>query len=277
MKKIVTRKSSVKNTILLLLLCLSACGVRASNNEARQRNLDQRNLDRPDSMPLNQVIVLGAIHGQHKESELFGIAELEAILRAVKPDFILAEIPPGDLPPALSQYRSSGEISEGRVSHFPEYVQAVIPLQAELGYEIVECAGWSAEMAKTRRTLLSQWKESRPDETRLVDEAMARADEEIESGHKADDPMWIHSPEYDAIVKRGMTPYDDLFGADLGAGGWAAINASHYSLIDEAIARHRQGGGKRFLVIFGAWHKYWFLEKLKERDDINLRSLRDFL
>lgn len=31
------------------------------------------------------------------------------------------------------------------------------------------------------------------------------------------------------------------------------------------------------MITFGAWHKYWFLEKLREQKDIKLRNLREFL
>ena len=34
--------------------------------------------------------------------------------------------------------------------------------------------------------------------------------------------------------------------------------------------------GKRILITFGASHKYWFLEKLRERDDIRLIDPLEF-
>lgn len=249
------------------ILLLTLLGVACANSSPRTDH----------SLPPNEVIVMGAIHGDHTESSVYGIPRIEEILRKVQPDYILAEIPPDSLAQALAEFRATDTIEKGRVSHFPEYVLAVFPLQKELGYEIVACAGWTADMALKRCTLLADWKQSRPDETRQVDAAMTAAEAKIVLGHKADDPLWIHSPEYDAIVKEGMGPYSGLFGADLGAGGWPAINASHYALIEKGIAEKGQGGGKRFLVIFGARHKYWFLEKLAERPDLRVGSLRAYL
>ena len=41
-----------------------------------------------------------------------------------------------------------------------------------------------------------------------------------------------------------------------------------------AIRRHRGG---RILITFGAGHKYWLLEQLRERDDVRLLDVREFL
>jgi hypothetical protein len=89
-------------------------------------------------------------------------------------------------------------------------------------------------------------------------------------------PRGIHTDRYDAIVAEGMEPYSRLWNDDLGPGGWDNINAAHYALIARALDAHR-GEGKRFVVMFGAWHKYWLRRALRRRDDIVLRSVRDFL
>ncbi len=247
--------------------CVSSCGSTSEGPTAPARINDGR----------NEVIVLGAIHSRHLGSQRYGTDELKAIISRVNPDFILAEIPPERLPIALAEYRAQGTVQESRVSRFPEYVDAAFPLLATMNFEIIGCAAWTSTMASERRALLQEWKESRPGDTAKVDEAMKEAKEAIADGHAADDPRWIHSPGYDRLVKTGMTPYSELFGRDLGTGGWPGINAAHYALIEAAIEEHGDGGNKRFLVIFGSWHKYWFLEQLKERKDLRVLGLRDFL
>ena len=89
-----------------------------------------------------------------------------------------------------------------------------------------------------------------------------------------DRTLGIDTERYDAIVKRGLGPYDRLFNDDLGDGGWTNINAAHWALIEAALDEHR-GEGKRFLVTFGAWHKYWFLERLREREDVVVLQLAE--
>ena len=51
----------------------------------------------------------------------------------------------------------------------------------------------------------------------------------------------------------------------------------NYALIEKALASRGCAGGKRFLIILGAWHKYWFLEKLRKRDDLRVVGLSEFL
>ena len=88
-------------------------------------------------------------------------------------------------------------------------------------------------------------------------------------------PRGIHSDRYDAIVAEGMEPHNRLWNDDLGAGGWDNINAAHYALIARALDAHR-GEGKRFVITFGAWHKYWLLEQLRERDDVVVLDPLDY-
>ncbi len=220
---------------------------------------------------------MGTIHGKHLSSRVYGIGRVKSIIERIKPHFILAEIPPDRIATALAEFRADAMVSEARVSRFPEYVDAVFPLQTSVGFAVIACAGWTAKMASERRALLAEWKQSRPEDSATVDAAMALATRKIQASHDPEDPAWIHSSGYDQLVKAGMTPYSEIFGDDLGAGGWQAINSAHYSLIDAAIKRHGKGGGKRFLVIFGAWHKYWFLEQLRERNDIRIINLNEFL
>ena len=148
----------------------------------------------------NEVIVLGMIHGGHRDSDLYGLERIQEIVRRVAPDAILSEIPPDRIEQAKAEFARSGVIEEPRVRVFPEYADAIFPLTREL----------------------------------------------------------------------------DFFNADLGPGGWDNINRAHYLLIERYLDAHRDQG-KRFLITFGAWHKYWFLDQLRMREDIRLRSATEFL
>ncbi len=224
----------------------------------------------------SEVVVMGMIHGGHKTSARYGIDTVKRYIRAIKPDYLLCEIPPDRLDAALSEFRNSGTVTEPRVRRFPEYVDAIFPLTAEMDFVIVPCAGWTREMADDRRAKLKLWETTRPEESGEVDRAEQAAEKGIERRGLGDDPRGIHTDAYDEIVKRGLEPYNRLFNDDLGAGGWDNINAAHYALIEAALDRHK-GSGKRFLITFGSWHKYWFLEKLRKRRDIVLRGPQYYL
>lgn len=223
-----------------------------------------------------EVIVLGMIHGEHRTSPHYGLARLRKIVERIDPDYILTEIPPARFPIAQAQFDADGTIAEPRVARFPEYVDVVFPMTRDNDFEIVPCAGWTEAMAKDRRDKLAEWKTSRAEESALVDAAMANAEASIAAEGAPDDPAFIHTDRYDALVKAGMEPYNRLFNDDLGAGGWDSINAAHYGLVVDAIEA-RKAPGKTFLVTFGAWHKYWLVEHLRQRDDVVVRSAAPFL
>ena len=218
----------------------------------------------------NEVIVLGMIHGGHRTNPLYGIDVVKDIVRSIKPDFILAEIPPDRFPRAQDEFRRTGRITEPRVTVFPEYTEAVFPLTRELNFVIVPCAAWTRAMADDRRRKLARYKTERKEEHDEMTAARRTMNRELKGS--GDRPEGIHTDEYDRIVERGMEPYNRHFNEDLGAGGWDNINAAHYALIARALDRHR-GEGKRFLITFGSWHKHWFLKKLRKRDDIVIRPL----
>lgn len=256
----------------LVALGLGAC---ASTTTRSQSGASEEASGR---MSRTRVIVLGTIHGQHRTSERYSIAILTAALRSIKPDSVLCEIPPDRLDVARRQFETTGKIDEPRVRVFPEYVDVLFPLTKETTFEIVPCAGWTKAMSDERSRKLTEWTTTRPDETAEVEAAQKNADEAIARESQAlgmtpDDPMFIHTPRFDELTKAGLEPYDRLFNADLGPGGWTNINTSHYALISKALDE-RKGQGKTVVVIFGAGHKYWFLEKLRERGDVELVDAR---
>jgi hypothetical protein len=67
-----------------------------------------------------------------------------------------------------------------------------------------------------------------------------------------------------------------LFNVELGLGGWENINIAHYWNIEKAIEKYRNQG-KRFLIVYGAGHKGWFLRELRKRNDITLLEMEPFL
>lgn len=217
--------------------------------------------------PPTEVVVLGMIHGSHRTSEVYGLDTLEAILRESRPDVVLTEIPPDRLARAAAEFAKDGTIEEPRVVRFPEYVDVLFPLQAELGFEIVPCAAWTSVMASARSEALRGFSETRPDDTAAMQAGFASVDERLAELGDPEDPRLIHTDRYDAFVTDGMRPYDELFNDDLGPGGWTNINDAHWALCAEALDG-LAGTGKRAVITFGAWHKAPFRERLALRDDV---------
>ena len=91
---------------------------------------------------------------------------------------------------------------------------------------------------------------------------------------RGDDPLFIHTDEFDRIVETSRRPYQDHFDADLGPGGWTQINRAHTDLINAALDTI-SGQGKTALVTFGSAHKYKILRSVEGREDVELLDTRD--
>ncbi len=253
-----------KLTSLLLAVWLGLCGSLCDDAQARQDNSK------------NTVIVMGMIHSKHRQSDVYSLDRLKELIQQVDPDYVLTEIPPDRLDEAAKQYRETGTITESRVRVFPEYTDALFPLTKEMDFEIIPCAAWTKAMNDSRRETLNKARETHPDETAEMNEAQNQASVNIGKMGDSNDPLVIHTDQYDAYVKEGMEPYDRHFNEMIGEGGWENINAAHYALIEKALDE-RKGEGKRFLITFGSWHKYYIKEQLRKRTDINLVSMTEFL
>jgi len=228
--------------------------------------------------PKNEVLVLGTIHSGHITDSVYNIAYLDKLIRHINPDYILAEIPPDRFENAMQGFQRDDSISEPRVLRFPEYVDVVFPLTKELDFEIIPTAGWTFPMAQERSLKLRAISK---DSSRIVDwtaylAANKRSDSIYKATGKVNDPYFIHSDSYDSIQDISLQVYNKLFNVELGLGGWENINIAHYWHIEKALEKHRYEN-KRFLIIYGAGHKGWFLRELRKRDDIHLLEMKPFL
>ena len=231
-----------------------------------------------EAAPLNEVVVLGMIHGQHETSESFSLEVVRDLVRAIDPDYWLTEIPPNRWDRAWAEYQTTGTVEEPRVRRFPEYMQGLFPLSRELDFEVIPTAGWTQPMSDFRAAYLDAYSTDPERAARWAEyQAAGRASAEaLAAGGAADDPRWIHTDAYDQAYDIRMRTYARLFDRSLGPGGWEAINASHWANIERALDLHR-GEGVRFLLTYGAGHKGPFLRELRKRDDIVLLDVGEFL
>lgn len=233
---------------------------------------------RPTPARPNEVVFLGMIHGEHRTSTRFSLEVLRRVVRAIRPDYWLTEMPPNRLARATEEFARTGTIAEPRVSRFPEYVDVLFPLARELPFTVFGTAAWSQPMDKYRRERLAAIAR-RPDRAadwRAYQDAEAASERALAAGGAADDPRWIHTDAYDAAQRVGLDVYNARFDAELGTGGWDTINRAHFAHIARVLDAHR-GEGARILITYGAGHKSWMLPRLRDRDDLTVLDVGRFL
>lgn len=224
---------------------------------------------------LNIVTIVGAIHGQHRRSQQYSLTKLNDAIVRFNPDIIMVELPPERFAIAQANFNQFGEVRESRTDDFPELIDVVFPLSKERTFKMVPVAAWTQKIADDRRAVLAKLQQDplRAAQWKQHQAAVAAYNKAVRG--RSDDPAFIHSSGYDAAVKMRQENYENLFGDDLGAGGWETINAAHYKKIAAALDSV-QGQGKRILILYGAWHKYWILEQLEKRRDIQIVNAARF-
>ncbi|MEO1044264.1 MAG: hypothetical protein AAFX04_02360 [Pseudomonadota bacterium] len=259
-------------TVFLALFPLTACGTGGATQDSRTA---QPGIPAAQRGGKTEVIIIGMIHGGHRTARNYPLSRIETVVRAIAPDLVLTEIPPDRIDAALQSWRDTGRVTEQRTRAFPEYTDVIIPLQAELGFAMKGTAAWTPEIAASRRAKL-QTIEADPDRADQwaawqVSQAQFRATLD----GRGSDPLYIHTTEYDVAVEARYQPYIRYFDPEIGAGGWEAINRGHWANIAAELDAV-SGQGKRVLITYGGFHKYWILRQLAERDDVIVTPARDY-
>ena len=231
----------------------------------------------PRSGRPTQVAVMGMIHSQHRTSKTWGLEQVRQTIERFDPDVIVPEIPPDRWERVWSDYAERGVIEDPRVKRFPEYTDVLLPLKVQMGFAVAPAAAWTKEMSDLRNARIKEFdQDDRFANERAEYEKKTAQVQAADVDHigDSDDPRVIHSDRYDQRIKAELTLYNDSLNDWIGPGGWNNINEGHYRLIDQAIHEHP---GQRLLITFGSGHKYWILEQLRKRKDIELVDLTDYL
>jgi Xaa-Pro aminopeptidase len=224
-----------------------------------------------------EVAVVGTIHGPHRTSTRYSNGVFRSLIAALRPDFVLTEIPPNRFDAAMREYAATGTIVEPRVLRFPEYVDVLIPMARSRGFVLIPTAGWTKPMDAYRTAALRaiEADPSRRAEWAEYTRATRRADSLV-TVFGSDNPYFLNSAAYDSIQTAAHEPYNRLFNAELGPGGWDNINEAHFANIARALDVHR-GEGRRFVITYGAGHKEWFMRALRARDDVTILDVAPYL
>ncbi|MEO1220926.1 MAG: hypothetical protein AAFY42_06195 [Pseudomonadota bacterium] len=217
--------------------------------------------------------MVGVIHSNHLQSESYSLDVLEAAIRKAAPDVIITEIPPDRVEQAITSFRATGEVNEPRTQVFPEYTDVVFPLSRKMDFGIVGAAGWTSEIARNRSAALRRIQDDPARATQWAEHRAALRSYSRKLDGRGRDPRFIHTREFDELVRASRQPYEHYFDGDLGPGGWTQINRAHTDLINAELDKIR-GQGLTAVITFGTAHKYKILESLEDRTDIELLDAR---
>ena len=70
--------------IVYLILVFSLLNIGCKESTKKEKNQKSE----------NEVLILGTIHSGHLTDSIYNTAYLDKLIREIKPDYILAEIPP---------------------------------------------------------------------------------------------------------------------------------------------------------------------------------------
>ncbi len=218
-----------------------------------------------------RLTILGTIHSTHRQSQSYSLDVFRDAIIKAKPDVILTEIPPDRIAEAKRSFAETGEVTEPRTRVFPEYTDVIFPLTRDMDFQIVGTAGWTQAIADNRQAALKRIENDPTRADQWTQHLAARRAYPRNLAGRGDDPLFIHTDEYDGLVEAAQTPYQRYFDQDLGAGGWTQINTAHTDLINRTLD-DISGQGLNALVTFGSWHKYMIKRSVIQRDDIHLED-----
>ncbi len=215
-----------------------------------------------------EVVFVATIHRQHLSHENYPMALLERVVRATRPEVVIAEIPPAGQARIESSLQS--ETSDPWLESFPELSQVVYPLRDELGFELVAASAWERQVS-------DDWKaywDAHPDGPdaelyRNAADHFARVNEDEDN-----DPEWLHSPTYRRLAGWTDTALSSHAAEELGAADPITLGRKHAGAVVRAILAHQ---GRRIVVVWDA-RKRWILEReVRSLSNVVVHDTRWFL
>lgn len=218
---------------------------------------------------MKTVSVLGVLHNLHttRFADTYSLDDLAAILRALRPDCVLAELPPG-----WDERRTAETLPDFKM----EYREVILPLAKEIDYTVIPVdyaspryAEAGAHWDEARQTLvpygavkhalLTQFEEA-------VFEALSQGFQSPAALNSAacNDLIWA--------VKEVETRW--FFQEHSEHDIWEQHNQLNYEKMLEAI---RQREEARFLITFGLYHKYWFEARLQHERWLHFEPIAEQL
>lgn len=232
----------------------------------------------PRAATATQVAIFGVLHRSHLKSYNFSLSYIEAVLRKIRPDVVLVEVPPDRFERGLAEVAAAPglatpeDISDSWLRAFPEIYRVAYPQQSQLGYELVPVSGWQPRVSRDRK---AYWDSNpRGPNSEQYRSAQAAFDEAKTRHRPTENPRWVNGNEYLAVSGAARRALSRAADEQLGAAAVGRINAAHFRLIDAAIRRH---AGKRILLLFGARHRWYFQPRIAEMDGVELVPLGRFL
>ncbi|MFP4344946.1 MAG: hypothetical protein ACLFU8_09655 [Anaerolineales bacterium] len=205
---------------------------------------------------MKEVSVLGVLHNLHASlfAESYSLEDLAAILRAVRPQCVLAE-----LPPDWEARYTARTLPDFKM----EYREVILPLAEEVGYTVVPVdyasplyAEAGAHWDEARQTLVPYGEVKHALLSQFEDAVYTALPQAFRS------PQALNSPACNDLI-RALKETEALwfFRQHPEHNVWEQHNRVNYEHILEVVSRREE---ERFLVTFGLYHKYWFEERLQQ-------------
>ncbi|MCP4092222.1 MAG: hypothetical protein GY747_02145 [Planctomycetes bacterium] len=225
-----------------------------------------------------RVFVLGMLHDGHHTSETWGLEQVRETIRRINPDVIGLELSDDNLAAVLETWTADQTVEDERALRFPEYVQVVLPLMDEMGFDVASIAMWHEMLDGMRRGKIAEFNTKPEFEQQRADYADAKAwTKEWLAAREftADDPYYIHSWDADIYARGKSGAYDYYLNEVIGRpSGWTYVHDEHYEKIINVL---RDYPGQTVLLTFGTNHIYWFHELLRWHPDVELVDVRPYL
>ena len=206
--------------------------------------------------PGTEVAILGTLHRGHETSTHYGLAEVEAVIRAANPDVVMLEVPPHLFPSVVEACTGGPVTPEAAVfaTSYPEVCEVAIPLQASMGYTMLPISGWTESVSEDREAYYA----THPigPGTREYILAQHRSQAAQLDNDMWENPAWVNGEEYLALSSDEGRWLSYFAEEDLGDAGELRLNSRHAGLMLDGIREHV---GERILVMFGARHRYFLL------------------
>lgn len=216
-----------------------------------------------------EVAVLGVVHSKKFTPKVI------RTVRSYKPQVVFVEIPPHLFKKEVKVadkrgFETTREYLEERtrwIKYFPNVYAGVLPLRKEMGYAVEPVSGWREAVSSDRKRFWDEHGKD-PEVVRLRgvhDRAKQALDEIVK---REGSTLWfLNTPHYTDAKRIERSVWSACFDEGLGRGGEVAINTEHYNTIERALKRH---ASKRILIVYGAAHRYWFIDRLVKNKAVTL-------
>lgn len=211
--------------------------------------------------------MLGTVGLRHHSRQGYPTETVASFLRAFAPDVVLVDVPPAAFERVLTLAPDDPWLRSR-----PELREAVLPLAAELSYDVVPVSGFEDQ---ARTDWAAYWSEH-PDGPDSADWRRAVGAYHFGWGEVDDEDfaLYVNGPDFARQKRWVRQALSAAAEEQLGAAGVYALEGAHFDRVRAAIEAHP---GQRIALVFGAGHRWYLTSRVAELEGVTLLDARAFL